>query len=251
MDGTPTLILDHDQQIIQSCFDAMLAALMDLGLAPTFSTDMAGWAEMMRQAPNSSGVVNPTFDPAESELSADNAFWIKLAQVSDGAAIACIANRLFVTDDYVDLIRTQRLWYSHRPRRLLDLAVPADMPLIAGRVGTHGGLWIQPEWRKHGLSGYLTRLARCASLRHFDVDWHCGLVHGVLADKGLPITAVTGYGYPRMVLAIDGWNPLTNQSDRFYLPWISRAEILDQLAAETRRLVRHRDQESVRPASSS
>jgi hypothetical protein len=237
-----------EQATVQSCFDATIAALHAVGLEATFSTEMADWATMMRNAPRIM-LVNPTFDPEQSDLTPDNAFWIKLSQIADGRAIACIANRLFVTDDYVDLLRTQRVWYSRGPRRMVDLVVPPDMPRIAGHVGHHAGLWIHPDWRKHGLSGYMTRLARCASLRQFDVDWHCGLVFAALAEKGLPITDVTGYGYPRMVLAVDGWFPLTDQPERIDVPWISRAEILAQLAEETRRLGRlvgDRDQEAVR-----
>jgi hypothetical protein len=152
---------------------------------------------------------------------------------------------VFVTDDYVDLLRTQRLWYASGPRRLVDVVVPADMPQIAGRVGHHGGLWIRTDWRKHGLSGILTKLVRCASLRRFAPDWHCGSVFAAIAEKGLPTSLVTGYGYPHMVLAIDGWFPLTNKPERVYLPWISRDEMLDQLGVELRRLVANRNDEAL------
>ncbi|HUA52751.1 MAG TPA: hypothetical protein VMB81_11335 [Candidatus Sulfotelmatobacter sp.] len=246
--GSRNSLSIDEQKIVQSCFDATVAALHAIGLEATFSTAMADWASMMRNAPRIM-LVNPTFDPAHNDLTPDNAFWIKLSQIADGRSVACIANRLFVTDDYVDLLRTQRVWYSRGPRRMVDLVVPADMPRIAGRVGHHAGLWVRPDWRKHGLSGYMTRLARCASLRRFDVDWHCGLVFAAIAEKGLPTEMVAGYGYPRMVLAIDGWQPLTDEPDRLYLPWISRAEMLAHLAGETRRLGRpvgDRDQETVR-----
>jgi len=242
---TVTNVLDHDaQHIVQSCFDETLRALRAIGLDPTFSTAMAGWKSMMSSAPKIM-LVNPSFDPDENDLTPDNTFWICLTDTRDNRRIACIANRLFVTDNYIELLRTQRVWYSRGPRTLLDLVVPADMPLISGRVGHHSGLWIHPDWRKHGLSGYLTRLARCASLRKFDVDWHVGLVFAALAEKGLPTAPTTGYGYPHMVLAIDGWQPLTNKADRLYVPWISRAEILAHLADETRRLVVHRNQQPV------
>ncbi|MBI3515234.1 MAG: hypothetical protein HY060_14415 [Proteobacteria bacterium] len=244
MDGSDFIALD-EQQIIQSCFDATIAALHDLGLEVTFSTDMSGWVAMMSSAPNIHLVI-PTFNPEHNDLTPDDSFWVKLTRIDDRRDIACIANRLYVTDSFIELMRTQRLWFSRGPRKLVDLVVPPDMPILSGRIGHHGGLWIHPDWRKHGLSGYMTRLARCASLRRFDVDWHCGFVHGTLAEKGLPTAAVTGYAYPRMVLAIDGWNPITDKEDRFYLPWISRAEIRAQLVDETRRLVAHRDQESVR-----
>jgi hypothetical protein len=239
-----------EPQIIQSCFDTTIEALNAIGLEVTFSPDLTGWVAVMAQAPRIHLII-PTFNPEHNDLTADDAFWVKLSQARDGAPIACIANRLYVTEDFLDLMRTQRLWFNRGgPRQPVELCAPADMPLISGRVGHHGGLWIHPDWRKHGLSGYLTRLVRCASLRRFEVDWHCGFVHGTLADKGIATTAVSGYGYPRMVLAMNGWNPITDRVDRFYLPWISRAEILVQLAEETRRLIDHRNQEAVRlPAS--
>jgi hypothetical protein len=230
--------------VIQSCFDETCRTLYELNLEPTYSTEMADWAALVTDAPKR-GIVNPSFDPAHSDLSVENAFWIRLDDTREGRTVACIANRLFVTDDFMALWRTQRLWYSHGPRSLIDLAIPDDMPILSGRVGHHGGLWIHPDWRKHGLSGYMTRLARCASLRRFDVDWHAGLVFAAIAEKGLPITPTTGYGYPRMVLAVDGWVPLTDRPERLYVPWISRSEILAQLADETRRLIADRDQQPV------
>jgi len=234
-----------DHQVVQACLDEIAHVFLSLGLEVEFSTQMNGWVETIRTAPKR-GVVNPTFDPRHSDLSPANAFWVRLSEGPDDRTVACIANRVFETDDYRDLLRTQRLWYSRGPRRLVDLVLPSDMPVISGRVGHHGGLWIHPDWRKHGLSGYLTKLMRCASLRQFEVDWHCGSVFAVIAEKGLPTAPETGYGYPHMALAIDGWFPVTDRDERVYLPWISRPEMLDQLGREVERLVQHRDQEALR-----
>jgi hypothetical protein len=236
-----------DPRIVQGCFDEIGRAFRELELDAEFSTDLHDWVETIQSAPKR-GVINPTFDPEHSDLSPANSFWIRLSEARGGRTIACIANRLFETSNYTDLLRNQRLWYSRGPRRVVDLVVPSDMPVIAGRVGHHGGLWIHPDWRKHGLSGYLTKLARCASLRQFDVDWHCGSVFGVIAEKGLPTAPLTGYGYPHMVLAIDGWFPITNRDEQVYLPWISRVEMIDQLGRELERLVANRDQQPVRLA---
>jgi hypothetical protein len=235
-----------DDALIQDCFDVLQRSLHKFGLDIEFANDMNGWVDTIKSAPKR-GVVNPTFDPAESDLSPSNSFWIRVyeADGDEERTIACIANRVFETPDYLDLLRTQRLWYSWGPRRVVDLVVPYEMPLISGLVGHHGGLWIHPEWRKHGLSGYLTKMVRCVSLRHFGIDWHCGSVFGVIAEKGLPTASVTGYGYPHMVLAIDGWFPVTDRDECVYLPWISRAEILEQFGQELDRLVADRDQQPI------
>jgi hypothetical protein len=233
-------------QAIQGCFDSILAHLAELGLTITFSTEMTEWVNAITNAPRR-GIVNPTFDPAHNDLTPENAFWVAATDRATGQLVACIANRVFITHDYRDLLRTQRLWYASGPRRLVELTPQAEaMPRIAGRVGHHGGLWIHPDWRKRGLSGHLTKLVRSASLRRFDVDWHCGSVFAAIAEKGLPIAPETGYGYPRMVLAIDSWFPITDKPERVYLRWISRPEMLAQLAGDlTRRLIHDRDREAV------
>jgi hypothetical protein len=237
-----------DHRLVQACLNQIGRALIGLGLDVEFSVDLGEWVDTIRSAPKN-GVVNPAFDPRHSDLSPSNAFWIRLYEIETERTVACIANRMFETADFLDLWRTQRLWYSRGPRQVIELAVPSDMPRIAGRVGHHGGLWIHPDWRKHGLSGYLTKLTRCASLRQFEVDWHCGSVFAAIAEKGLPTAPQTGYGYPHMVLAIDGWFPVTNRHERLYLPWISRPEMLDQLGRELERLVADRNQQAIRFAA--
>lgn len=236
---------DHDIEIdtAQSCFDESMWALSEIGLEPTFSTDMMSWVSTIDIAPGRT-IINPTFDPRESDVSPDNCFWIRLDERETGRPISVIANRVFETDDYMDLMRNQYLWFRDGPRHPpVNVITSPDMPLIRGRVGHHGGLWIHPEWRKHGLSGFMTRLARCGSLRQFNIDWHCGLVFAAVAEKGLPVSPTMGYGYPRMALAIDGWQPLTNKHDRLYVPWISRTEIIAHLVEETGRLVANRNKQ--------
>jgi hypothetical protein len=229
--------------IIETCLDETVRHLTKIGLAPTFSEDLSGWVAMIESAPGRDRV-NPTFHPLHSDVTPDNAFWIKLTDADTGRAIACIANRVFETDDWLEVMRSQRLWFRSPPGRPIDI-VPDSLPLIAGRVGHHGGLWIHPEFRKHGLSGFMTRLARCRSLGRWNVDWHCGLVAAKIAEKGLPTTPVTGYGYPRMALVIDGRYPVIDHPERVFVPWISRDEMLAQLAAETARLIGDRDEQRI------
>jgi GNAT superfamily N-acetyltransferase len=244
MKTTFAALAADDQQIVQNCFDATHQRLQAIGLAPTFGSDLNGWVEAIERSPHRVHI-NTCFHPAHSDVTAENAFWIRLTDVATDQTVACIATRLIVTDDYLDEMRSMRLWFRNPPPIPIDI-VPDSLPLIAGRVGIHGGLLIHPDWRKQGLSGYLTRLARCGSLRRWAVDWHCGLVFAALAEKGLPTAPVTGYGYPRMALVINGRQPATPRTEKIYVPWISRAEILTQLVEETVRLVANRDQEAVR-----
>jgi hypothetical protein len=233
----------NEDRVVQSCFEETHRRLHYLGFDATFSTEMSEWVSMIENAPRRAHI-NPSFNPRHSDVSADNAFWIRLIDIESEQPIACIANRMFVTDDYLELMRSQLLWFRNPPATPIDI-VPDSLPRIAGRVGHHGGLWIHPDFRKHGLSGFMTRLARCGSLRRWNVDWHCGLVVGTIAEKGLATTPVTGYGYPHMALVVDGRQPITDHHERLFVPWISRAEILSQLADETARLIGHGNQQAV------
>lgn len=212
------------------------------GMFVTVSTDMAAWVRMMKAMPKTR-VVNPTFDPEFSQLNAANSFWVRITDMADNP-VACIANRLFVTDDYVGLIRSWRLWYDRglKPVRPLNIVLPSQTPFIAGRIGHHGGLWVHPGHRKRGLSYVLPRLTRALSLANFNVDWHAGMVFGDLGDSGLP---KWGYGYTNMDLCIDGYFPVTDREERVYMTYIGREAMLKQARWDLDLLELHADQQLV------
>ncbi|WP_157089232.1 GNAT family N-acetyltransferase [Oceanibaculum pacificum] len=215
-----------DYQNIQRVISVYLEELDRLGLALTVETDMSGWATVMRSAPQMSAV-NPTFDPSQSHLHPGNSFWLRVTYGSE--TIACIANRLFITEDYLNLKRSLRLWYDLKPvliREPLNVVIGDHVPHISGRVGHHGGLWVHPSWRGNGLAGFLPRLTRALSMRHFDVDWHCGIALKAIADRGLPLKA---YGYPHMDLCVQGFFPVTGKHEDIYMGWITRPEMLMQM----------------------
>jgi GNAT superfamily N-acetyltransferase len=217
--------------------------LAELGLELTVETDLADWAALMRSSPKIAAV-NPTFDPAQSWLNPSNSFWLRVNQGE--RTVACIANRLFVTDDYIGLKRSLRLWYDLKPtllREPMNIVLDEDVPHIAGRIGHHGGLWVHPDWRGLGLSTLLPRLVRKLSLRHFDVDWHCGIVLEGLAMSGLPYR---GYGYPHMALCIEGYFPVTGQHEKVFMTYIDRQEMLGQLVSDLEGFEADADQKAVR-----
>ncbi len=219
-----------------------LARLERDGFYVTVSSDMNAWVSMMEAAP-AIRVVNPTFDPEYSQLDASNSFWVRVTDMADNP-VACIANRLFVADDYLDLIRSWRLWYDRglKEVRPLNIVLPDSVPFISGRVGHHGGLWVHPGHRKRGLSFVLPRLTRALSLTNFQPAWHCGMVFGDLGESGLPLW---GYGYANMDLCIDGYFPVTDRDERVYMTRISRDEMLQQARRDLDLLELHPDQQLV------
>ncbi len=191
----------------------------------TVGFNLNDWVEVMSNSPGVHAVTS-TFNPSHSNLTPGNSFWLRLEH--RGETMACIANRVFNTPNYADVMRSGKLWQDRIQSIAppLKLVIPASTPLMSGRVGHHGGLWVHPEHRKRGLSARLPRFTRALSMRQFDVDWHCGLVLKSLGDSGLPLRE---YGYPNMVPCIDGLFPATGKYAQLYMTYISRSEMLDQM----------------------
>lgn len=219
------LALQRDTVVIQSLIDFSLAWLEDHRYTLTVDADMAGWAETMGKAP-SIALVNPTFDPRQNRLSPDNCFWLDVR--SGSHTIAMIASRLFVTENYLDMKRSLRLWYdSPRPGDApLRLTVATDMPTICGSVGHQGGMWIHPEHRKLGLSAILPHLERALAFRQWHLDWQTGLALRGVGSSGI-VSRV--YGMPHVVPCYEGIWPVTGRPDRLYLAYASREELVASL----------------------
>lgn len=217
--------------LIQDYVDLVLGHLTQNGLEMRVRTNFDDWISLIRTAAARS-FINPTFDPAHSILSPSNSFWLEVTRGRE--TVACIANRLFETDDYYDLMRTWRLWFDRMPvlgMRRVQFVLPPGMPAIRGRIGHHGALWVHPTVRKLGLSTWLPRLTRALSLRHFKVDWHCGIVKQSLADHGLPIA---GYGYTHCVPCIKGYYPAYGIDLDMAMTYIDRADMLRLVEADVR-----------------
>ena len=205
--------------LVDSCIEWLEARGLELSVEP----DVTGWAAHMRRAAATKGV-NPTFDPAFSQVDRRNSFWVNVRR--DGETVACGAGRLFETDDYLELKRSLRLWFDRTPvpfRERLQLVVPSDVPFIAGRVGHEGGLWVHPAHRKRGLSMLIPRLVRSICLGQFAVEWQCGINFHDLTMSGLPVGA---YGFPHCVPCVDAFFPPTGRPERMHMVYINRAELL-------------------------
>ena len=207
---------------VQHFIDFSLAWLDDRNYTLTVDADMAAWARAMSNAPAIS-VVNPTFDPRYSPLSPDNSFWLDIRVGSQ--TVAMMAARLFVTDDYLELKRSTRLWYDPpRPgTRRMAITVPPDTPTICGNVGHEGGLWVHPVHRKRGLSVILPHLIRALGHRQWNLDWQTGATMRGIGECGI---AKWSYGAPHVVSCYEGHFVVTQRPDRLFLVYMSRDELM-------------------------
>jgi hypothetical protein len=234
-----------DAEIVQDFVDFSLAWLDARNYTLTVDVDMAGWVRTMALA-QSMDRVNPTFDPQFNPLSPDNSFWLDVRAGS--RTIATSAARLFVTDDYLALKRSTRLWYDPpRPQDAeLAISVPPDMPAICGRVGHEGGLWIHPDHRKRGLSVILPHLNRALCLREWNIDWQTGMT---LRDIGESHLAQRAYGFPHVTPCFEGRTPLKPYPERLFIVYMNREELIAGLDLHAvTRLLPDRDQEAVHAA---
>ena len=98
---------------IQTFVEFSLSWLEERHYTLVVDPEMAGWVEVMRSTATAR-FVNPAFDPAHSRLSPTNSFWIDIR--SGSSTIATSAARLLVTDDYMEMKRSLRLWYETPPK---------------------------------------------------------------------------------------------------------------------------------------
>jgi hypothetical protein len=214
-----------NQETVQDFVDFCLSWLEERRYTLGISVNMAAWAATMRRAPGMT-LVNPTFDPDHNPLSPKNSFWIDIR--SGSSTVAMIAGRLFVTDDYLEVKSSMRLWYD-RPRAehgRLAIGAPSGMPRICGKVAHEGGLWVHPEHRKRGLSTILPHLVRALCLREWDIDWLTGATVRRIGESGIVSWA---YGMRHVKPCFEGWFPVTRTRERLFVAYMDRDELVGGL----------------------
>lgn len=222
-------LTDNEYVMIQSSIDLISSELSRTGMHVTIEDDFAGWAAFMETAPGIASV-SSTFDPRHSNVAPTNAFWIAIRDADD-AVIGCDCLRLFETDDFIELIRSYRLFFDRKPvlwHHPLRLLVPRDMPQLAGRVVYVGGLWVSPDHRGSKLSTIMPRLARAFCLRHFAMDWLVGFVRD---SPGRAAMGRERFGSMQSVPCINGYFPPQNRDAAYRLNYTSRWQALEQIRA--------------------
>ena len=211
--------------------DTLSAAELDM----TVRHDMAEWAEHLSQAPGISGI-SPTHNPEHSVLDGSNAYWICVRN-RRGTIVATMANRIFQTEDFRQLILTNRAWYDKSPRPIhpINLVLPADTPVLSGNVGCGGGLWVHPDYRGCHVGVNLARLSKLIALQHYEVDWQLSFIKEANALRGNQTD-----GYLRgntIVPCIDGYYPPLEREMSIWLAFMDRARLLELAGKDVRPVV--------------
>jgi hypothetical protein len=209
-------------------------AARDRGVYLQLHTDMASLAETYPEVmPGRRFPVLPIFDPAHSDLSPDNAFWIS-GHDDSGRIVATQGARLFdMTQSTVE-----REFVSMRPffakpephlasgtRCLVDCPPASD---ISGRVIYSGCAIYHPKVRGCGISGILPRISRALAYSTWNSDYTISLVEPILVTKKVHLS----YGYSRHSPSIQLRG--TNRGDvDFELIWMPTSEMLEDVSLYT------------------
>lgn len=220
-----------DAGLIQITVDALIEELARLRLTVSFETDFSKLVEFLTQ--NGAKLINQSFNPVHSDI-APESFWMRVYD-ENGITIGSHAQGIYRDADLVELIQSGRLWYRggyvHKDGEIPPRMKPLSQP-VTGTLAHAGALWINPAWRKRGLSVFLPFLSRAVCLRNTNVDYFTALVFDSLAKHGL---ARTGYGYTHVEPFFDGWLPPGQCNASMYAAYMSDQETIAQM----RELPRH------------
>lgn len=209
-------------------------AARDRGVYLRLHTDMASLAEVYPEVmPGRRFPVLPIFDPAYSELSPKNAFWIS-GHDESGAVVATQAARLFdmtqstVEQEFVSLRPFFAAPEKHLAAGMRCLVECPPATDITGRVVYSGCAIYHPKVRGQGISRILPRISRALAHSIWNSDYTISLVENVLVEKKVHVS----YGYTQHSKSIKLRG--TNRGDvDFELVWMPTSEMLEDLGSYT------------------
>jgi hypothetical protein len=199
-----TPLTNEEFATVQRFCQLMSEKIATVGLDVYVESNFRDFMTLRRSvAPNT--VQNPTYDPDHSNISLNNAFWLRAVEPG-GQTVAMVAQRVFDCANFLDEVRSLRVWHDRGP--VVDEIQVVDggaAATLSGRIGHAGGLWIDPGWRKRNLSGLLDHLGRGLLLKNFWYDHITAFIAEDLAATGI---AARQYGWP----AVEG---------RFYFDFLA------------------------------
>jgi hypothetical protein len=215
-------ISDREFAIVQDLLDRLSDQMVETGVSLTVEHDFEEFARLRKMVGD--GGCYPSVDPRYSRLDRD-AFWLRAVDRND-RLIAFNAERIYRTDDFMALMRSERLWFDRGPRAVSPeyRLIEAALETFGGVVGHGCGMWVHPSVRRHGISAFLPAYQRAIAIRNYAIDWQTCLAFADLAKH-----IRTAYGYTRVERVIDGYFPVTGKPAEVYLGRISRDEILGML----------------------
>lgn len=183
-------------------------------------TDFAAFAAFRRRVAD--GLVYPTFDPAHSRHDR-RALWLRIVN-HDGQTVGSFAVKVFETDDFYELMRTEELWFDRFPRTVRPgPEISRPFRSFGGIVGHSGGLWVDRPYRGLGLSTLIPLLGRAVLLRNFGIEHDTAVVSELTYRKRY---AETLYRYSRVAQCADNYTGFAGYPEPVYLCHQSRDEFL-------------------------
>ncbi len=223
-------LTDEELRCIQIYVDKVIDALGKMGLRLNVESDMLAWAKLM-EAVFVEGKINTTYDPRTSLAGPENSFWINL-ETDTGDFVSYACNRVFETEDFVDLVRSNHLFYDRKPvlkHIEMDFKMTSDCPTISGKVGHGGAFWVRPDYRGRGFASFIPHLLRALSLRHFNIDWHTTAVRSTPRRKSM---ATNAFGYETSYITTAGYWPPYGEDLAVDLLYMSRAQVLERIRTD-------------------
>src|SRR5262245_6609458 len=98
----------RELEIVQAAVEQLDAEGIERGLEVTIETDFHEFARLRKAA---GGTVNQTVDPEFSRLDT-NAFWLRATDIASGAMAAVYGVKAFHVSNFMDLLRSERLWFD-------------------------------------------------------------------------------------------------------------------------------------------
>jgi len=175
--------------------------------------------------------VVPTFDPAYSDLSPANSFWIS-GHDATGMVVATQAARCFdMTNSSVaqELASLRMFFAEPEPHQAAGTRCLVDCPparAISGKVVFSGCVRFHSKVRGCGLSRIMPRISRALAYSMWDSEYTISMLETVLMTKNVH----QSYGYTRHAPSIRLMGSGRGDID-LELVWMPRAEMLDDMNA--------------------
>lgn len=225
-------LLHGPQDLLGRFFLIADTAARDQRLRLRLRADFEGLVELNSQHRQSWTPMSPIFDPRQSNLRIDSAFWLE-AYDDDGHTVAAHAARLFDWADtnVVDEIRSLRVFYEDpAPHVAEGEHVDFDGAAVAhikGRTVYGGALWVRPDYRRRGLTTIMPRISRAYAFTRWDTGYHWSFVE--------PKTHTFGVPHGSGPFHVEENMPVTLQLQfrglfPSYLMWMSTDEMLEDVA---------------------
>jgi hypothetical protein len=185
-------------------------AARERGVQLRVRTDFDRLLEVRERHSESFPKVSPIFDPTSSVLRPTSSFWIEGIDAS-GETVATSAARLcdHAERSLADDFRSLRIFFECPQAHLaagesIDVIAPAAEH-IRGRVMASGIVWVRPDYRRHGFTRIIPRLARSYALTCWDTPLFWGLIKQEHDNIGLTQAYGSWQLGGRLVIHMPSW----------------------------------------------